>query len=472
VASLIGLTVTDVADDIRARRLSPVDVVEATLERVEEVEERVQAFVEVDAEGALAAARKAEREIGDGSYRGPLHGIPVAIKDIYDVAGLGTGAGTPAFPRVVARADSAAVARLVDAGCVIVGKTHTHELALGVMTPPTRNPWNTEYAPGGSSGGSAAAVAAGESLAALGTDTGGSIRGPASLCGVVGLKPTYGRVSRFGIVANSWSLDTAGPLTRTVRDAALLLNALAGADSRDPGSIDVPVPDYTSGIDSGVTGLTLGIPSNYYFDRVDTDVAAAVLAAIETLRAEGARLRTVEVPLSEYYDATIRGIQLPEISAYHADLLRERGSALTDKMRLTLEAATLLPARIYVRAHQARELIRRAWRQLFAGIDALVTPTFPAAAPRVEDETYVWPDGFEEPVWSTYSRLTLPANLTGLPAVSVPCGLVHDGLPFGLQVIGRPFDEETVLRVAAAHERANPASTLKPGLAALRGHGS
>jgi aspartyl-tRNA(Asn)/glutamyl-tRNA(Gln) amidotransferase subunit A len=456
VAPLLALTAADAATEIRARRLSPVELIDAVLARIEAVEERVHAFVELDPEGAVAAARTAETEIARGVYRGPLHGIPLAVKDIYDVDGLSTGAGTPAFPRARASRTSTAVARLIEAGCIVVGKTHTHELALGVMTPQTRNPWNAEHSAGGSSGGSAAAVAAGESLVALGSDTGGSIRGPASVCGVVGLKPTYGRISRFGIVANSWSLDTAGPLTRSVRDAALILNALAGSDPRDPATVDVPVPDYTEGIDSGVAGLTVGVPSNYYFDRIDPDVAAAVSSAIETFRAAGADIRTVEVPFSDYYDATIRGIQLPEISAYHAELLRDRGSLLTEQMRLTLTAATLLPARIYVRAQQAREVIKQAWRELFTDIDALVTPTHPAAAPRLQDMTYRWPDGFEEAHWRTYSRLTLPANLTGLPAISVPCGLTRAALPCGLQVIGRPFDEATVLRIAMVHEQATP----------------
>lgn len=446
------LSITEAAGKLRSKELSPVELVQSVLNRIAEVEARLHAFATVTAERAMEAARQAEKEMAAGNYRGPLHGIPIGIKDLYDTAGIPTTCSSKVRADCVPQQDSACVEMLRKAGAVLVGKTHTHEFAYGVITPTTRNPWDTQRVPGGSSGGSAAAVAAGEALMAMGSDTGGSIRIPASVCGVVGLKPTYGRVSKFGLASLSWSLDHAGPLTRTVRDAAVVLNAVAGRDPRDPTTADVPVPGYTVGLDGGVTGMTLGVPANHYFDDIDPQVEAAVRAAIGVLESQGARLREVRLPLAEYYLAVAFGIVVPEASAYHQQMLRDRAELYQDDVRVFLEAGEMVLATDYIKAIRVRHLVKQGWKQVFDGLNALVAPSLPTVAAKIGQEKFTWPSGAEEPVINAYVRLSCPANITGLPAISVPCGFNTDGLPIGLQIIARPFDEATVLRVAQAYE--------------------
>ncbi|MGY1731348.1 amidase [Geodermatophilus sp. SYSU D01045] len=458
------LSIAEAARRIEQRTLSPVELVQSVLDRIEAVEDRLNAFVVVTAEQALEAARQAEREIAGGDHRGRLHGIPVGIKDLYDVAGLPTTSSSAVRSEHVATEDSACVARLRDAGAVVVGKTHTHEFAYGVLTPTTRNPWDTGRVPGGSSGGSGAAVAAGECLVGMGTDTGGSIRIPASVCGTVGLKPTYGRVPRHGITSLCWSLDHAGPLTRTVRDAALTLQAIAGFDARDPGSAREPVPDYTADLDAGVGGLMLGVPANYFFDDVDPEVEAAVREAIGVLEAQGARLREVEIPYADQMMAVEFGVLVPEASAYHQEMLRESGGLYTDDVRVFLEAGETVLATQYIKALRVRTLVQQAFRRAFEGIDALVCPTLPAAAAEVGQQTFTFPGGREKAVIDAWVGHSAPGNITGLPALSVPCGFTSSGLPIGLQVIGRPFDEAGVLRVGQTYESATDWGSRRPPL--------
>lgn len=458
------LSITEASGRIRAKELSPVELVRSCLERIEEVDERLHAFVVVTADQALETAQQAEKEIAEGGHRGPLHGIPVGIKDLYDAVGTPTTSSSDVRSDYLPIEDSACVARLREAGAVMVGKTHTHEFAFGVITPTTRNPWDTERIPGGSSGGSGAAVAAGECLMGMGSDTGGSIRIPASLCGTVGLKPTYGRVSRAGVTSLCWSLDHAGPLTRTVRDAAIVLNAIAGYDARDPATLAVPVPDYLDGIDGGVAGLTLGVPSNYYFDDVDPEVEAVVRAAIDSLRSQGAILRDVEIPYAPHMMAIEFGLCVPEASAYHQQMLRARGDRYQDDVRVLLEAGEIMLATQYIRVLRLRTLVKEAFREALAGIDALVCPTLPATAAKVGQDTLRFPSGAEKTPIDAYVGWSAPANITGLPALSVPCGFDAQGLPVGLQLIGRPFDEATVLRVGEAYESATDWSLRRPPL--------
>ena len=458
------LSITEAARQIEARELSPVELVQSALDRIEEVEERLHAFVVVLADQALDAARQAEKEIADGGYRGPLHGIPVGIKDLYDIAGLPTTSSSAVRADHLATADSACVARLREAGAVVVGKTHTHEFAYGVITPTTRNPWDVERIPGGSSGGSGAAVAAGECLMGMGSDTGGSIRIPSSVCGTVGLKPTYGRVSRSGVTSLSWSMDHVGPLTRTVGDAALVMNAIAGFDRRDPATVPEPVPDHTADLDRGVAGLTLGVPTNYFFDDIDPDVEAAVRAAIGVLEAQGAQLREVEIPYAAQIVAVAFGHIVPEASAYHQTMLRERGADYTGDVRVFLEAGEVMLATSYIKAMRVRTLIKEAFRAAFEGLDAIVCPTLPATAARVGQDAFTFPSGAQRPVIDAYVGHSAPGNVTGLPALSVPCGFDPDGLPIGLQVLGRPFDEAGVLRIGQAYESATDWSSRRPPL--------
>lgn len=448
------LSITEAARRIASRELSPVELTRSVLERIDQVEDRLKAFVVVTAEPALEAATIAEKEIADGGYRGPMHGIPVGIKDLYDVAGLPTTASSRVRADHMATEDSACVQRLRDAGAVLVGKTHTHEFAYGIITPTTRNPWNVEHIPGGSSGGSGAAVAAGECLMGMGTDTGGSIRIPAALCGTVGLKPTYGRVSRYGVTSLCWSLDHAGPLTRTVRDAALVLGVVAGSDPRDPATADVAVSDYTEGIDAGVSGLTVGVPSNYFFDDIDPQVEASVREAVAVLEGSGATVRAVEIPYAQQIMAVEFGLIMPEASAYHQEMLRSRGEGYQDDVRVLLEAGELMLASQYLKVLRVRALIKDGFRRAFEGLDAIVCPTLPATAARVGQQEFEFPRGVRKSVMDAYVGHSAPANVTGLPALSVPCGFDSNGLPVGLQIIGRPYEEQTILRLGQAYETA------------------
>ena len=458
----LNLSLREIAGALRARKISPVELTRASLARIETDEPRLSAYVRLTAERALAAAAQAEREIMAGQWRGELHGVPVAVKDLYDIAGLPTTCSSRVRHDHVAAHNAACVELLEQAGAIIVGKTHTHEFAYGIVTPTTGNPWNTAHIPGGSSGGSGATVAARGCFMAMGTDTGGSIRIPAALCGLVGLKPTYGRVSRYGIASLSWSLDHAGPLTRTVGDAAVVLSALAGHDGRDAGSADVPVGDYLSELEQGVRGLRIGVPSNYFFDRVDPAVETQVREAIDRLKTEGAEIVSVELPMADQIMAVEFGLCMPEASAYHHEMLRQRREMYQEDVRTFLEAGELIPATEYIAALRVRAEMQSAWKRMFDGLDAIVGPAVPSAATRRDQASIAWPDGFEEPVTPAFVRLSAPANVTGLPSVAVPCGFSTDGLPLSFQVIGRPFQEARILRIARAYERTADWSSRLP----------
>ncbi|OKI07315.1 amidase [Streptomyces sp. CB02923] len=461
------LPLTEAARLIADRSLSPVELTTSVLDRIAAVDPKAGAYVTVTAEAALHAAAEAEREIAAGHHRGPLHGVPVALKDLIDVAGVPTTASSRVRADHTPDADATVTERLRAAGAVLIGKTHTHEFAYGLTTPQTRNAWSPGHVAGGSSGGSAVAVAAGTATFALGTDTGGSIRVPAALNHVVGLKPTYGLIPRHGVTSLSWSLDHVGPITRTAGDAALVLQALAGYDPRDPASLDHPREDYTRALGTPVTGLRIGVPANYYFDRVQPQVAAAVRAAVDALTALGATAVPVHVPMTEYVHAAQWGHMVPEATAYHQDMLRAAPDLYSDDVRMLLEAGEFFPATDYIRAQRARTLMHRAWLDLFdgtgetggtggtGGIDAIVAPAVPATAALADQQTFTWPDGSAEPVSDAYVRLSAPANLTGFPALSLPVGLDDQGLPIGMQLIGRPLAESTLLRLAHAYETAH-----------------
>jgi aspartyl-tRNA(Asn)/glutamyl-tRNA(Gln) amidotransferase subunit A len=460
--SPLDLPLREVSAALRKKTLSPVALTQAALDRIAADEPRLNAYVRLTRDQALAAARQAEREIMDGQWRGELHGVPVAVKDLYDIKGLPTTCSSRVRHDHVARGDSACVERLRAAGAVIVGMTHTHEFAYGIITPTTGNPWNVEHIPGGSSGGSGATVAARGCFMAMGTDTGGSIRIPAALCGTVGLKPTYGRVSRFGIASLSWSLDHAGPLARTVGDCAVSLGVLAGYDPRDPGSADVPVDDYLSTLEAGVSGLRIGVPKNFFFERVEPLVEERVRQAIEELGRAGARLVDVEIPMADMISPVEFGLCLPEAAAYHRETLRTRASLYEPDVLTMLQAGMIVPAVDYIAAQRQRNLIQAAWRGLFEQIDVLIGPSVTAVAPRRGQESITWPDGTVEPTSSVFVRLSAPANVTGLPSISVPCGYGREGLPVAFQVIGRPFDEACILRVARTYERAFARADQEP----------
>ncbi|GGV23375.1 amidase [Streptomyces longisporoflavus] len=451
------LSLADAARAVAAGELSPVELTDSVLERIESVEARLQAYVTVAAESARKAAARAEQEIARGRLRGPLHGIPMGLKDLIDAAGLPTTASSRVRADHVADGDSAVAARLSAAGAVLLGKTHTHEFAYGLTTPQTRNAHDHSRVAGGSSGGSAVAVAAGEATFALGTDTGGSIRVPAALNGVVGLKPTYGLISRQGVTSLSWSLDHVGPLTRTVRDAELVLAALDGRDRREPGGVSA-VPES-----GDLTGLRVGVPRNYYFERVSPEVEESVRRAIGQLQELGAELVEVEIPMTRYIQAVQWGLMVPEATSYHEGTLRSTPDLYAADVRILLEAGEFVSAGDYLRAQRARTLMRDAWAQMLGRVDVIVAPSVPMTAVESGQDSVRWADGTVEAVSDSYVRLSAPANITGVPALTLPVGRDHAGMPIGMQLMGRPLDEATVLRAGRAYEVAAARSDAGAG---------
>ena len=452
-AELTRLSIAEAASLIQRKRLSPVELTEACLQRIGSVDARVQAFITVTREEALASAQKAARTIARGNYKGPLHGVPVALKDLFDTAGVRTTAGSKIMASRVPAEDAEATARLKAAGAVILGKLNMHEFAYGAtgVNPhygATHNPWDPTRISGGSSSGSGAAVGAGMALGALGTDTGGSVRIPSALCGITGLKPTYGRVSRRGVVPLSWALDHVGPMARSAADAALLLGVIAGHDPGDETSSEEPVPDYAKLLEErGLKGLRVGVPREYFFDNLDAEVAAAVRGAISTLEELGSQVSEVSLPHIDEAPAAVNAIMLPEALAYHRRWLAERPQDYGDDVRGRLEMGLLYPAVSYIEAQRLRSLIVEEWREsVFDQVDLLAVPTTPITAPSLE----------EADLQATLAlvRFTNPFNLLGVPAVSVPCGLTSGGLPIGLQLVGRWFEEGTVLGAAHAYQQA------------------
>lgn len=443
----LSLTLAQAGKAIKTRELSPVELVDAVLARIDAREPEVNAFVSVWEESARQQALEAERDILRGHYRGPLHGIPVALKDLFDVAGQTTSASSRIRAGHSATTNSAVADALLRDGAILMGKAHTHEFAFGLTTPQTRNPLDPQRTPGGSSGGSAAAVAYGGAWAAMGTDTGGSIRVPAALCGLVGFKPSYGLVSRHGVVPLSWSLDHAGPIARTVDDVSLMLQSIVGFDARDPASRATNISFTAGPAQPSMHGLRVGIPRNYYFDRVAEPIAAAVGRAAEHLRQRGAELIEVDIPLADYIIPTQWGLMVSEAASVHANDIRRSASLYGEDVRTLLEAGQLLPAGDYLKAQRARHLIAEQWKVLFGEIDFLLAPTVPQTAARIDQETFVWQDGSQESVAEAYVRLCAPANVTGLPALTVPFGKDHQGLPVAVQVVGRALDDAKVLDV-------------------------
>ena len=448
---------------IRAKALSPVELTQACLDRIAQVDDRLLSFICL-APDALEQARRAEAEIARGDWRGPLHGIPLGIKDNYLTADMPTTAGTTAPGIAFPRRDAAAVASLRRAGAVLIGKTRTHEFAWGNVTPPVRNPWALDRVPSGSSGGSGAAVAAGLCAAAMGSDTGGSIRMPAAACGVVGLKATFGRVSRDGIVPHSWSLDHAGPLTRSVADAAILMNVLAGYDPADPACRDEPVPDYRAALEQPIDGLRLGVCRNHFFEDNQEDVQRAVETAIHDLARQGATVVDFTIPNLAYGLAAIFAIELASSTAYHDVSLREgRVHHYTPDVRQLVEIGRFVTGPDYLKAEQVRAVLMEDFRRALDRVDVILGPTTPITAWKIGEWTARIGDR-DESVLAASWRFTFPYNLTGLPAISVPCGFDRHGLPIGLQIAGRPFDEATVLRVAHAYERTHEWKERVPAL--------
>jgi len=483
---LYELTVREAADLLRRREVSARELTRAVLDRIAAVDDRVHAFLLVTEKHALAAADAADARLRAGEAT-PLTGIPMALKDILCTTGVVTTCGSRMLEHFVPIYDATVVRKLAEAGAVMVGKTNMDEFAMGSSTEnsafgPTCNPWDLERVPGGSSGGSAAAVAAGEALFAIGTDTGGSIRQPAALCGITGMKPTYGRVSRYGLVAFASSLDQVGPFTRDVADLALVLNAICGHDPRDSTSAPLPVPDFTQALTGDIAGLRVGVPKEYFIEGMQPGVREAVMQAIGQIAALGATidweisLPSTEAALAVYYiiapseasanlaryDGVKYGYSYQAGASMWENMERTRQYGFGDEVKRRIMLGTYALSAgyydaYYKKALQVRTLIRREFDAAFARCDVLVTPTSPTVAFRLGEKT-------ADPVAMYLNDVfTLPVNIAGLPGLSVPCGFV-DGLPVGLQFIGKPFDEATLLRVGHAYQQATDWHTRRPPL--------
>lgn len=431
-----------------------MEVAEAFLKRISIQDRLLNSFLTVMTDQALDAAQRVDDAVRAGRTPGPLAGVPVAVKDLIDIAGIPTTAGAHRRFHTVPAEDAQVITRLRDAGAVIVGKTGLHEFAYGVTnanphTGSVRNPWDRARTPGGSSGGSAAAVAAGFCTVALGSDTGGSIRIPASLCGVTGLKPTYGTVPTSGAVPLSWGLDHLGPLTRTAVDAGLVFSVLAAA----------PQPAAES---SGIVGLRVGVPRHFFWEDLDPAIEAACWQAVRTLAGQGAAILDVVIPHAHEAGAAATIILSAEAAAYHERRLREHGEAFGEDVRVKLDRGLFVPAVDYVVAQRARAFLTREFIQTLRDIDVLVTPT--TVAPAAPLQEGIHSIGASLAMSLEYTRFTYPFNLTGLPALSVPCGFTTQGLPIGLQIAGRPFDEATVVRVGQAYQRVTEWHLRRPPL--------
>jgi aspartyl-tRNA(Asn)/glutamyl-tRNA(Gln) amidotransferase subunit A len=453
MSELAFLGLADAAQLIRARKLSPVEYTRALLERIERLDSRYHAFIRVTPELAIAAARRAEQEIAAGSLRGPLHGVPFGLKDIIDVAGQPTTGHSKVLGDNIATADAVVTARLKSAGGVLLGKLATHEFAIGgpsfdLPWPPAVNPWGGNHFPGGSSSGSGVALAAGMLPAALGTDTGGSVRNPASLCAITGMKPTYGRVSRRGVFPLAVSLDHVGPMTRSVRDNALLLQLLAGHDPEDPGSADVEVPDYAADLERGVKGLEIGLVRHFYAEdmQADPEQAQAIETAADVLRRLGASVREIRLaPLQEYATCS-RIIIRCEAFAVHRRWLQQRPGDYGALARQRILDGATVSAADYIDALRLRGRLTRRTLEAFAGIDAALTVSGMDPPCPIDDA---------EACARMYPRQARqPFNVTGQPAIAIPAGFTASGLPLSLQLVGHPWQEATLYRIAHAYERA------------------
>jgi len=461
-----ALPLSEQADLLREKKVSPLELTEGYLRRIAKYNGELNAFVTLTEEDALRSAREYGEEIQRGAYRGPLHGIPIAHKDLYWTKGVRTTACSKVLEEFVPDKDATVVRRYNAAGALVLGKLNTHEFALGTTNRdssfgPVRNPWDLDRHPGGSSGGSAVAVLMSLCSAATGSDSGGSIRIPAAASGIVGLKPTFGLGSRYGIVSAMWTMDHPGPMTKTVRDAALMLQPIAGYDPKDQTTVRRPPPDYEADLMSDIKGLRIGVPLDYFYDQADPEVENTVRAALDTLADLGASVELVKIPDVEYASAAASIIYLAEAAAYHDDTIRVSPDLFLPATRRSVELGSYVLAKDYLHAQQYRRLLGRQVAAILEGVDVLATPTLPITATPLSQEV-VRIRGESQPLRVAMLRNTEPWNLTGLPALSVPCGFSTRGLPIGLQIIGRPFQESVVLRVGHAYEQATDWHQRRP----------
>lgn len=468
-SDLPGLSIAAAARLIRQGEVSPTELFDSSLREIEKHNSTLRAFISITEESGKKAAAAAELMLSAGYDLGPLHGIPLGIKDNIAIKGERTTAGGKILENWHPDKDATIISRLKQAGAVFVGKTNMHEYAWGGTSANphyghVRNPWDTSKFPAGSSGGSGAAVAASLCYGALGTDTGGSIRLPSAINGVVGLRPTYGRVSNSGIIPLAWTMDTAGPMTRTVEDCALLFNAIAGPDSTDPATASVPVDDFLSRLSVGVKGLRIGIVPSYFFSHIQQDVKHAVESALKTFEALGAHVVEVDIKHIEGNISAQLTIESAEPSTYHQKSLRERPGDFGDDVRTLLEVGEMLLATHYLQAQRYRTLLRNEFLEAFKHVDVFICPTLPFTATDLGATTVEIESGVQEDMLSAIMQFTGVASLTGLPSLNVPCGFDSGGLPVGMQIIGAPFTESRLFSVGHSFQCATDFHTRRPDL--------
>ena len=463
------LSATDLAELLKSRQVSPVEAAEAYLARIEQVDPALNSYITVTAEQALVEARQAEAEIAAGQYRGLLHGIPVAVKDQFCTAGVATTGGSEILRDYVPDYDATVMSKLKDAGAVLLGKLNMSEFAMGdAFHHPygrPRNPWDMSRNPGTSSSGSGAATAAFLCATSLGEDTAGSIRGPAAFCGLVGIRPTWGLVSRYGMLASTWSMDAAGPISRTVADCAATLGAIAGYDPNDPYTRNAPVPDYLGGLDAGIRGLRVGVISDRVnADGVEPDVRDAVNAAVAHMGELGAEVEDVSIPLIADSAAISTTLIYVDATAVHRQGLRDYPEKYDHNNRVRLLTGALVPAQAHQKAARLRQMLRDQILDALSRVDVLALPASSVQATPIPTEAGLSKNGKEDFLTMLGGRRTYtsPFNVAGVPALSINCGFTSDGLPVGLQLVGRPFDEPTVLRAAYAYEQATEWHTRRP----------
>jgi aspartyl-tRNA(Asn)/glutamyl-tRNA(Gln) amidotransferase subunit A len=462
-ADMQFMTIAEMADALEAKTLSPVELTESLLRRIEALNPQLNAFITVTAEAALDAAREAERDMAGGVYLGPMHGVPFGLKDIYDTKGILTSGHSKTCAARIPTEDATTTAKLLAAGAILMGKLSTHEFAHGgpsfdLPWPPARNPWKTDCFTGGSSSGSGAAVASGMLPGALGSDTGGSIRTPAGLCGLAGMKPTYGLVSRFGVLPNSFTFDTCGPMTWTVEDAAIMLQVLAGHDPRDPASADRPVPDYRAGLSEDIRGLRIGAVRHFWEEELpaNEETRQSMDAAVEVFRGLGAIVEDVRLePMQIYTDVKLL-IAEAELFSIHSPTLRERPQDYGFDFRGRVIPACLFTADNYVQAQKQRRKLVDAMRPVYEKYDVLIAPSTYGPASRIDDHSTV--SFWQKP------KITTVFNVTAGPALSLCAGFSESGLPLPMQIVGRPFEDATVLKAGHAFEKATPWRNRRPDL--------
>jgi aspartyl-tRNA(Asn)/glutamyl-tRNA(Gln) amidotransferase subunit A len=469
---LLKMTISELAPKIREREVSPVEVTEAALSQADQLQPILNSFITILHEQAISQAREQEAALARGEYRGPLHGIPIGIKDNIATAGIRTTVGSKVLADNIPQEDAEVVRRCKEAGAIIIGKENLEEFAAGATSNnphygAVHNPWALAHIPGGSSGGGGANVAAEVTFASLGTDLGGSVRLPGTFCGLVGLKQTFGRVSQRGLLVTSFNGDHIGPMTRSVLDSALVLQAIAGYDPLDPSTVPVPVTNYSAGLGQGLRGLKMGVPTNYYFDLVDDEVSSAVRQAIAALEELGAEPIEISLPSMEYAGALRIAGMADGVVTHEPYLVEHREEYGPDVLYRTLAGQFVL-GRDYSKALKVQRIIKEEHARVLQEVDFIVTPTAPVPAPRI-DAKYITLHDEEHrvrgPGSGMISRNTSPSNATGLPAITVPCGLTQQELPIGVQFIGRPFEEALLFRVAFGYEQVSPSRGRRPAIA-------